>query len=32
MTSSCTLRSDDPIAVVLIAALEQGEVERLGQL
>jgi uncharacterized protein len=32
MTNSRTLRSDDPIAVELIAALEQGEVERLRQL
>lgn len=32
MTNSRTLRSDDPIAVELIAALEQGEVDRLRQL
>src|SRR5215469_9193000 len=32
MTNSRTLRSDDPIAVDLTAALEQGEVERLRQL
>ena len=32
MTNSCTLPSDDPIAVELVAALEQGEIERLRQL
>src|SRR5262245_66546821 len=32
MTNSRTLRSDDPIAVELVAALEKGEVELLRPL
>ena len=32
MTSSRTLRSDDPMAVELMAALERGDVERLRRL
>jgi hypothetical protein len=32
MTKPLTLRSDDPMAVELMTALEQGEVERLRQL